>query len=84
MLPNKYFTIYSLCWLGNMLRYTRQMLRSGLIRQALTETNTPFIALVCSMKISLSSFCISREILFCLVVSIFFILFFADEGQPVT
>ncbi|EXY44445.1 hypothetical protein M118_4076, partial [Bacteroides fragilis str. 3783N1-2] len=40
---------------------------SGLIRTALTDTSTPGIALVCNRKISLSSFCNRRDILFCLV-----------------
>ena len=49
------------------------MLISGLIRTALTDTNTPGMALVCNRKISLSSFCNKRAILFCLVVSINFL-----------
>lgn len=45
---------------------------SGLMRTALTEISMPGMDLVCNKKISLSSFCRRRAILFCLVVSIRF------------
>ena len=43
------------------------------MRTALTEISMPGMDLVCNKKISLSSFCRRRAILFCLVVSILFI-----------
>ena len=54
---------------------------SGLMRTALTEISMPGMDLVCNKKISLSSFCRRRAILFCLVVS--YCSFFYAGVQPV-
>ena len=55
---------------GNTLKYTLAILRSGLMRTMLTDTIVPWVLRVCAKKISLSSFCSRRLILFCRVVSI--------------
>lgn len=67
--------ISSLRSLGKMLKCAVQMLRSGLTLTLVTLTITPCIERVCCWKITLSSFCSSRAILFCLVSCIFFRIF---------